>query len=283
MIEKLSALVRQNQNLDPLILRNILKERLQIYILKCIFASSYAPKLIFTGGTCLRHCFYLPRLSEDLDFDSLSYTTFSHAQLIDLLKDFFKKEFDYSDMITSISGSSKILYLKFPIGDQIGLPLITPGSHEGTLHIRIDVAQAPDNMRRTELSLKTLGQTSFIIRRYSLSDLFTLKIAAIIGRKKLQGKELITRFKGRDYFDYWWYTQQNIKPDIKFLQIVLGLTSESLVELLSERLNKALIEKQQILADIAPFIENQSVYQAFVESLPNLPDTANRMLVHPSY
>src|SRR3989339_667078 len=49
---------------------NLIKEHLQNIVLEYIYGNKELNhKLIFTGGTCLRFCFNLPRLSEDLDFD----------------------------------------------------------------------------------------------------------------------------------------------------------------------------------------------------------------------
>jgi len=51
------------------VLRNILKETLQYYVLDFLYNSSYGENLIFTGGSALRICYGLNRLSEDLDKD----------------------------------------------------------------------------------------------------------------------------------------------------------------------------------------------------------------------
>ena len=53
---------------SPLIL-NFLKEHLQYLVLSYLYNSPDFKKLVFKGGSCLRICFSLPRLSEDLDFD----------------------------------------------------------------------------------------------------------------------------------------------------------------------------------------------------------------------
>src|SRR3989344_9051219 len=50
--------------------RNILREYLQYKILEIMFASEYAAKLSFLGGTALRIVYGNSRFSEDLDFDN---------------------------------------------------------------------------------------------------------------------------------------------------------------------------------------------------------------------
>ena len=50
--------------------KNVLREYLQYKILEIIYASEYAPKLSFLGGTALRIVHGNTRFSEDLDFDN---------------------------------------------------------------------------------------------------------------------------------------------------------------------------------------------------------------------
>ncbi|MEW6408487.1 MAG: nucleotidyl transferase AbiEii/AbiGii toxin family protein, partial [Patescibacteria group bacterium] len=54
---------------QPDLKQNILREFLQVLILKTLYGSKYNTALIFMGGTCLRICYDIPRFSEDLDFN----------------------------------------------------------------------------------------------------------------------------------------------------------------------------------------------------------------------
>ena len=69
ILDELQLTLDRNRQKNPLYLRNLLKEHLQYYLLNFVYNSPYAEKFLFKGGTCLRFCFDLPRLSEDLDFD----------------------------------------------------------------------------------------------------------------------------------------------------------------------------------------------------------------------
>ena len=72
IIEEMRSLLNKQgiQNKSNLYIRSLLKEFLQIYVLNFIYLNQiYNKVFVFTGGTCLRHCFGLNRLSEDLDFD----------------------------------------------------------------------------------------------------------------------------------------------------------------------------------------------------------------------
>ena len=54
--------------------RSLLREYLQYKILEIIFASEYATKLVFIGGTALRIVHDNSRFSEDVDFDNFGLT-----------------------------------------------------------------------------------------------------------------------------------------------------------------------------------------------------------------
>jgi len=58
--------------------RGILREYLQVMILNSIYKHESGKSMFFTGGTCLRFFYNMPRFSEDLDFDTpnLSYMDF---------------------------------------------------------------------------------------------------------------------------------------------------------------------------------------------------------------
>src|SRR3989338_4784090 len=68
IIQNMQSIMADNKGSERGFLRNLLKEYLQSVALSYIYNSFYG-HLIFTGGSALRVCFGLPRLSEDLDFD----------------------------------------------------------------------------------------------------------------------------------------------------------------------------------------------------------------------
>ncbi|PIZ00973.1 hypothetical protein COY61_01100, partial [bacterium (Candidatus Gribaldobacteria) CG_4_10_14_0_8_um_filter_33_9] len=62
----------KNKGLTNEVIKNYLKEYLQLFILEFLYNQKKYQDLIFTGGSCLRFCYGLNRLSEDLDLDSLN-------------------------------------------------------------------------------------------------------------------------------------------------------------------------------------------------------------------
>jgi predicted nucleotidyltransferase component of viral defense system len=73
IIEELKNIVfkSKQKNLSNLYIKSLLKEYLQVYVLNFVYLNpTYGKQLIFTGGTCLRHCYDLSRdFQKILDFD----------------------------------------------------------------------------------------------------------------------------------------------------------------------------------------------------------------------
>jgi hypothetical protein len=64
--EILEDFLREHQTVSDLFKRNLLKEYLQVLALSFIYSQRAYQSLIFYGGSCLRHCFEIERLSEEL-------------------------------------------------------------------------------------------------------------------------------------------------------------------------------------------------------------------------
>ena len=80
--------------------RGILREYLQVLILKEISRNKYGKKLFFTGGTYLRLVHGLKRFSEDLDYNTKTLSAIEFENLLntvinDLKKSGFKAELNY--------------------------------------------------------------------------------------------------------------------------------------------------------------------------------------------
>jgi len=68
-ILKQIILEKKAQGAPKAVILNFLKEYIQYLVLNLIYNHKDFKKLVFKGGSCLRVCYVLPRLSEDLDFD----------------------------------------------------------------------------------------------------------------------------------------------------------------------------------------------------------------------
>ena len=97
--------------MNKLYQRNLIKEKLQDYILNFVYNNQVYKQLIFTGGTCLRKIYNLPRLSEDLDFD-FSFDFYINNFANDLNKYLTAKE-GFRNVEIKTSNNNKTLFVKF--------------------------------------------------------------------------------------------------------------------------------------------------------------------------
>lgn len=266
IIENLKQIVWKNKDLNPLYLRNLLKERLQFYVLNYIYSSEWGESFLLKGGSCLRIFFQLPRLSEDLDLDILNENAFVLEKFLADLRKYFSKTLQYKDLGIKISGQENIIYLKFPLLDKLGLAKSKKKSK--ILFLRIDLAPVFGKKYQIELSVKSVDDFSFIVRRYCLADLFAGKIAAILKRTTKQGEEIEPRIKGRDYFDLVWFLENKTRENKTRLNFAY---LKELTEIKTKKeLKKLLIQKikemdvKALENDIQPLFRDQNFVKNFV-------------------
>ncbi len=270
ILENLKQIVDKNKNIEsPLYLRNLLKESLQLYVLNYIYTSKYGSNFLFTGGTCLRICFDLPRLSEDLDFDLIDITQFNVYEFEKDIQDYFRKTLQYKDITTKISKGERTMFLKFPILEKLGVN--NNPAETNILFLRIDITPMASTVYTKELSIKSTHDFSFLINRYSLKDLFASKIAAIIRRVFVKGKR-DTPFKARDYFDLIWFMEKRIYPDYQRIGDLLKIYSkDEILQLLNNKVEN--INISHLKEDLSPFIKDQEFASNFAEKYKALYST----------
>ena len=267
LIDDLKIIVDRNKETNSLYLRNLLKEVLQIYTLNFVYTSVYADKFLFKGGTCLRFCFDLPRLSEDLDFDIKDFSNFSLEKLCQDIKDYFVGKLQFRDFDLKIAGNRREIFLKFPVMDKIGLS--SGLSESNILFLRIDLSPTDSESYKEEISLKTTYDFSFVIKRYSLEDLFASKITAILGRTFKKGKGDLITFKGRDYYDLIWFLEKGIKPNYKRLKNIAKIDSKKeILKMLDEKVN--LVKENYLKEDLLPLFKETGLVDSFVANFKQL-------------
>jgi len=264
-LDSLKQIYLDNRHQPPLFLRSLLKETVQLYVLNFIFNSVWGSGLIMKGGTCLRFCFGLSRLSEDLDFDT-EKTDFSLKQFTQDLRDYFVKTLKFDQLEIKTAKNQRTIYLKFPILKQIGLA-VNP-AESNLLHVRIDLSVAPKTKFKTEISLKSTADFSFIIRRYSLPDLFAGKIGAILTRETIEGKIRQARFKGRDYYDLIWFLEKEVKPNWEFVRAATGLDRIAAKKKLNQKIKQ--VSSRFLKEDLLPFFADRKFIENFAENFAAL-------------
>lgn len=255
----------KNKSLPEAFIINRLKEYLQLRILNYLYnQKSYSRKLVFTGGTCLRFCFDLPRLSEDLDFDYEGKLDTSEVGRI--VAQHLEESLKIKDISYSVKGENRKIYLKLPILDELGLSF--GGSR--VLYLKIEPMPALKAPADVEVSTISKDGFYFFIRRYSLPDLMAGKINAFLTRVFVKGRDSEGDFKGRDVFDLIWYMSRNIQPDWERLKILLAGTGyenhgwPGLLNDIEKKLKNT--KKSLITGDIQYLIEDQNALRAFLSN-----------------
>jgi predicted nucleotidyltransferase component of viral defense system len=250
---------------SQLYIRNLLKEYLQIYILNYIYTTpKYSKNLIFTGGTCLRHFFDLPRLSEDLDFDFNK--DLDSEKLFENIEKYFKRKYMYKEITGSIKQKGRQLLFKFPVLRKLDL---ATNNESNLLYLKIDLQKNPSDIYDTQISSKSIEGFNFVALHYDLSTLMAGKIHAVLTRERLVGKNDRETIKGRDYYDLLWYLKQKVKPNMKRLCDILDekITGKELktkldskIEILEERY------KNDFESDLLPLIRNREIVPVYVDN-----------------
>lgn len=246
------------------VIKNLLKEYLQLYVLDFIYNSHHGKRLIFTGGSCLRFCFGLNRISEDLDLDSIC--DFEKKELASEFEGYFAQRWGYKDLEISISGRGEKIYLKFPILTKLGLAKY-PESNK--LYVKVEIEKNPSDYFDTTITPINRDNFSFLLRHYDLATMMAGKIACILTRTFAKGKGDKITFKGRDYYDLLWYLQRGILPNMQRIKTLCGISAkEELLERLKEKI--ASINLAHLKEDIINLFENPQFVEDLVRNYKSL-------------
>jgi hypothetical protein len=196
--------------------RNIVKEVLQYYVLNFIYHHLEYKEWIMYGGSSLRICHGLDRMSVDLDFevDHEINNTFLD-KLKEELKDYFYDKYHINtELLTFSVTNNRGLTLKFHIADILNI-----NAASKQIHIKIDLNHfvAPKNIR-TEYFTQNDYQLSFAIKTYNIQALMASKVAAIFLRGKRGVGKNIFNEKGRDIYDLLWYMKKQVVPKLDYLR-----------------------------------------------------------------
>ncbi len=243
--------------------RNILKQSLQIYALDYIYSSPAYGQLIFYGGSCLSHCHGLPRLSEDLDFVDADGKV-NLAQLARDLVAYFKT----AGLDAKATVQKFRIYLKFPVLREIGL---AKADESDLLFLKVEIFKDFDFCKKYRIEIMPLFKMdkTMLIRVFDLPTLMATKIRAILRRKWEKTDKtgrILTKVKGRDYFDLMWYLEKGVKPNIDCLPEVAGLNElkEKLIKIVEK------IDKKSISFDLEPLIADVALVKKLSAAIKDI-------------
>jgi len=246
-------------------IRNVLKEYLQVYVLYYIYINKkYNKNLIFTGGTCLRHFFDLPRLSEDLDFDYLEY--FDSSGLMGDIEIYFKKQLQYKNIDLVLKQRGEQILLKFPVLHVLGMASL---QESDLLYVKLDFLKNPSKHFGLQITSKSIYGFNFVARHYDLPSLMSGKIHAIMTRNRFTGTDDTKTIKSRDYFDLLWFIKKAVRPDLKRLSVMLGknMSMKQIEELLDLKVNELVIRhKNDFKSDLIPLISETDFISIYVDN-----------------
>jgi hypothetical protein len=263
-LEFIKNYLKEHYKANKLFKRNLVKEYLQILSLSFIYSKEKYRDLIFYGGSCLRYCFDLPRLSEDLDFVDLK----KKVDLEDLrkdLNDFFEKEI-------GLKAEAKIqkfrVLLKFPILRELEL---AEKGESNLLFLKIEIFKRFDfcSSFKVEIIPVFKFNKSILIKTFDLPTLMATKIRAILFRKwekrDKKGK-VLAKVNGRDYFDLMWYFQKEIRPNLKCLEKIK--TEKELKEKLLKIVKK--LDQKSVRLDLEALIEDRNFVKNLSKNLKEI-------------
>lgn len=261
MLDYIKILLQERETASTVFKRNLVKEYLQVLILSFLYSHKDYRNLIFYGGSSLRHCYGLPRLSEDLDFVDVD-KKIDLEKLSQDLENFYISKYRI-DITTKVQKFR--CTLKFPILHFLRLA----NQHESNLLFsKIEVYSEFGFCKDYRVEIKPLFKfgEALLLRTFDLQTLMATKMQAILHRrweKTTKNGRVLATVKGRDYYDLMWYLEQGVRPNIKCIE---GLSSEKeLYRRLLESVKK--ITPQSIKYDLEGLIEDQNFVGALKDNI----------------
>ncbi|MXI87040.1 nucleotidyl transferase AbiEii/AbiGii toxin family protein [Sphaerochaeta halotolerans] len=234
-----------------------LREITQEVVLASLGRAGFFQEAIFQGGTCLRIFHGLNRFSEDLDFSLMNPNPdFAwHSYLKKVIADVssFGYDMEVSDR-HSIESEARLAFLKDDaVGKVLQLHYIGKTSIPKKIRIKLEIDTNPPPGSRHELTYIGFPYLSPVTIQ-DPSSLFAGKIHALLCRNYI---------KGRDWYDFLWYTARKTPVNYHYLGQALHqkgpwegmdilIDQDWLRDALSQKINQ--IDWQEAANDVRRFI-----------------------------
>lgn len=212
---KFSDLKKEGRSEDSLVIA--LKGVLQHYILNFIYTSKEYSHLTMYGGTVLRIGYALPRMSEDLDFQTDK--KIDMEKFAEDLKKHFENNYSFeveTKLNTSSETGTNVVFVKFDILKEFEFTQIKWTK----LQIRVDInyfEKTGDFIKDTIPGGKGTD-LAYTIKTYPLSTLMASKTVAFLKRDARGISDVLTNVKPRDVYDMMWYMDRGTMPDLEYLK-----------------------------------------------------------------
>ena len=192
------------------------REITQEVALAALGRTDFFKHAIFQGGTCLRIFYGLNRFSEDMDFILKEPdTSFELKPHLHVLTDELTA-YGYNIEVADRSKMDVTVRKAFLKDDSIGKVLqLNYGSQTGPLRkirIKFEVDTNPPSGSELEIKYHDFPFVSSVVVQDKPS-LFAGKVHALLCRNYI---------KGRDWYDFLWYTSQGVEINYQFLSSALN-------------------------------------------------------------
>jgi len=263
-LDAIRSILQEHREANEAVRRNLVKDYLQTLALSFLYQQEQYQQMVFFGGSALRHCYGLPRLSEDIDFvdfaGKVSLTELAHE-----LKDFYAQR----SVNTPFVKTHKFrVYLKFPILRVLGLASM---SQSDSVFVKAEVAHEFEGSEAADIRIVPIFRegVSLLVKTFDLPTLMAGKINAILHRRwKKMDREghVLAVVKGRDYFDLMWLLEKGIEPNWRVVESFTAARDAS-AELL-----RAIdqVDERSILYDLSALIEDQQYVRQLASHLKEI-------------
>ena len=265
MNDMLEQLLIHYKGRDPSEREQAIREIIQELVIYGLSSAGFFNKVAFTGGTALRIFHNLKRYSEDLDFMLMQPCEFDLNDYIPVVKKYLsvfglnidvrEKKRKHSDIIAGlVVVNTKELYVSIFSEDRYSKDIY----ETQTTKIKIEVGKYISD----RAGYKRVIKTTPYIHTVTLCDkptLFAGKLHAILFR---EWKE---RIKGRDLYDFIFYSTREIPFNLDFLNDKMkasgacdkDLSFEEVIEMLKERFRK--IDYNSAREDVVVFMNKEEI------------------------
>jgi len=209
---------------------HLVREDLQLILLKTIYDTGMFRNLAFVGGTALRILFGLKRFSEDLDFTLIrkkgyDFSKFSRGIEYQLEKYGLNVDVKKNDLRVV----QRIMFRFKNILTGLGLS----DMREQKLSVGLEIDARPPEGWKTDLSLISKFFV-FTVTHYDLPSLYATKLHACFFRKYV---------KGRDFYDLVWYLGKKILPNFLLLSNAIAQTESKKLVITESNFEEFLLRK----------------------------------------
>lgn len=224
----------------------LLREYLQILILKGLYDLKAFRNIAFMGGTALRIIHGIQRYSEDLDFILDHPAGYDANKIAGQLQQMLIKQSFETEMKIRQKVVDMIEVEFLAILNSLGI-----SSHPGEkLMIKIEIDTNPPPGGETESHI-IQGPFLFMLRAYNLASIFAGKLHAILFSKYT---------KARDYYDLFWLLSRKIQLNLLLFKNAVSQTEVKEIEtslwkkLLKQKLTS--LDFNKIRRDTRIFLKN---------------------------